>query len=122
MDSLLKQLNDVLKKIVDDVDDLSNEENKKAAQGVVQDLKNTSPRRTGRYAASWAIKSEALGGGAIGYTVYNKRGSVTHLLENGHVTVNGTGRVYPDTPSHKHIKPAEDRAVQKLITDLESKL
>lgn len=122
MDSLLKQLNDVLEDYIDEVDDLSNTEMKKAAQDTAKDLRSTSPKRTGRYAAAWAVKSEPLGGGAVGYTVYNKRGSLTHLLENGHVTVNGTGRVYPDTPSHKHIKPAEDRAVQKLITDLESKL
>lgn len=122
MDSLLKQLNDTLNDYVDEVDEIANDEMKKAAQGAAKDLRSTSPKRTGRYASSWTVKSEKLAGGAVSYTVYNKRGSVTHLLENGHVTVNGTGRVYPDTPSHKHIKPAEDRAVQKLITDLESKL
>lgn len=121
MDSLLKQLNDVLEDYIDEVDDLSNTEMKKAAQDTAKDLRSTSPKRTGRYAAAWAVKSEPLGGGAIGYTVYNKRGSLTHLLENGHVIRNKKGD-YGRAPAHPHIKPAEDRAVQKLITDLESKL
>lgn len=121
MDSLLKQLNDVLEDYIDEVDDLSNTEMKKAAQDTAKDLRSTSPRRTGRYAAAWAVKSEPLGGGAVAYTVYNKRGSLTHLLENGHVIRNKKGD-YGRAPAYPHIKPAEDRAVQKLITDLESKL
>lgn len=122
MDSLLKQLNDVLEDYIDEVDDLSNTEMKKAAQDTAKDLRSTSPKRTGRYASSWTVKSEKLAGGAVSYTVYNKTyGWKTALLENGHVIRNKKGD-YGRAPAHPHIKPAEDRAVQKLITDLESKL
>ena len=122
MDSLLKQLNDVLEEYIDEVDDLTNTEMKKAAQDTAKDLRSTSPKRTGRYAAAWAVKSEALAGGAMKYTVYNKTyGWKTTLLENGHVIKNKKGD-YGRAPAYPHIKPAEDRAVQKLITDLESKL
>lgn len=121
MDSLLKQLNDTLNDYVDEVDEIANDEMKKATQGAAKDLRSTSPKRTGRYASSWTVKSEKLAGGAMSYTVYNKRGSLTHLLENGHVIRNKKGE-YGRAPAHPHIKAAEDRAVQKLIADLESKL
>lgn len=121
MDSLLKQLNDTLNDYLDEVDEIANDEMKKAAQDTAKDLKSTSPKRTGRYAAGWSVKSENLAGGAKAYIVYNKRGSLTHLLENGHVIKNKKGE-YGRAPAHPHIKAAEDRAVQKLIANLESKL
>ncbi len=83
---------------------------KQAATETKRMLKETSPRRNGDYARSWSIKK-----GKDSYTVYNKIPSLTHLLEFGHITRNGTGRTFKATPAHPHIKDAEEFGTQRFI-------
>lgn len=73
----------------------------------VKRLKQTSPKRTGKYAKGWAAKAEKSGPFVTTVTVYNKnKPSLTHLLEHGHPTRDG-GRV----DGRPHIEPAEQEAV-----------
>ena len=81
----------------------------RVASQLVRRLKQTSPRRTGRYAKSWT-KTETKPPKAPAATVYNKDyGWRTYLLENGHAKVNG-GRVN----GVEHVYPAEQNAIRKL--------
>lgn len=89
------------------------------AKSTVKDLKNTSPKRTGDYAKTWAIKKQNMFNGDVYLIVHNtKHYQLTHLLENGHVIKNGRG-TYGRVRAIKHIKPAEDRAEQMLLNELE---
>lgn len=89
----------------------------RVASKVVQRLKQTSPRRTGRYAKSWT-KTETKPPKAPAATVYNKDyGWRTHLVENGHAKADG-GRV----EGFPHIAPAAEEAEQTLVADVESLL
>lgn len=116
MQGVEESINDVLEEYLDEVDEISEKEFVSAAKDLVNDLKSTSPKRTGRYAGAWTYKKEGNT-----YIIYNKRGQLTHLLENGHIIRNKKGE-YGRAPAHPHIKNAEQRAVQSLIQKLESKL
>ena len=73
------------------------------AKGAVKQLKETSPKRTGKYAAGWTRKKK---GKTI--IVHNRRYQLTHLLEKGHAK-RGGGRV----AARVHIAPVE-KEVQSL--------
>ncbi|MGH1014827.1 HK97 gp10 family phage protein [Bacillus mycoides] len=72
------------------------------ANDLVEELKQKSPKDTGKYAKGWRKKKD---GDAI--VVHNAlKPQVTHLLENGHAKAGG-GRA----PAQVHIRPAEEKAI-----------
>lgn len=96
----------------------------------VDELKATSPKRTGAYARSWAYKmmkgglkrSEKYNNKLV---VYNKKYyRIVHLLEKEHAK-RGGGRYYPDQASHGstvHVKPAQDKAEKTAFERIKDKL
>lgn len=82
----------------------------------VAELRRTSPKRKGKgggkYAKSWAVKTETTSGGLVTTCVIHNKDHyrLTHLLENGHETRNG-GR----TKAYPHIKPAEEHVVATYL-------
>lgn len=80
-----------------------------AAKEAATMLKNTSPKRTGKYANSWIAK-KVKGK----WVVHNKRYQLTHLLEKPHAKIGG-GLVQPIV----HIKPVEQQAIAKFIGRIE---
>ncbi|OJE47656.1 hypothetical protein BAQ49_05380 [Bacillus proteolyticus] len=74
----------------------------KVADNLVGELKQKSPKDTGKYAKGWRKKKD---GDAI--IVHNAlKPQVTHLLENGHAKASG-GRV----SAQVHIRPSEEKAI-----------
>lgn len=75
-----------------------------------------------KYAKGWTSKKDQ-GRLIHGVTIYNKYPGLPHLLEHGHATRNGTGRVFADTPGRVHIEPvatwAEDEVLDRVVTKLE---
>lgn len=111
--SLSDQLAEILGEFAQEVDDILITQEKKEAAAVAKDLRNTSPKMTGKYAKSWTYKKTETG-----FIVYNKQGWKTHLLENGHLTANGTKRVR----AIKHIKPAEEKGIKELIDNIKKEI
>ena len=98
---------DVLKKEIQDAGKLANNQ-----------ISQTAPRKTGRYAKSWAVKKVSETSNSLEVTVHSKnRYMLTHLLENGHAK-RGGGRV----AAIPHIAPAEEAAVQSLERNIEREL
>lgn len=94
----------------------------KVGKEAVKKLKATSPKKTGKYARSWTMKSEIGTGGVHTVTIYNsKHAFLTHLLENGHVIRNKKG-TYGRAPAHPHIKPVEQWANNELPAEIEREL
>lgn len=84
---------------------------KDVAKETVRTLKATSPRDTGEYARGWTSKVEFESMEDIRMRISNRtKPQLTHLLENGHATVNGD-RV----DGRPHIRPAEQAAADKLV-------
>lgn len=119
----LDNLGDEIKKIMNDyVDDINGNLDvitKRIGQKGAQALKNESKAKFNgdKYAGGWTyqVEKQRL------YTtvvIYNKKqAGLAHLLENGHVKANGTGR-YGFYPGVQHIYPVE----KELVASYESEV
>lgn len=82
-----------------------------AAKECVAEIKQKSPKRTGKYRRGWRTEVVFESNEDLRIVIHNKTsGQLTHLLELGHAKVNG-GRV----EGRPHIGPAEQRAKKNLI-------
>lgn len=89
----------------------------------VAELKGTSPRRRGKYAKGWRVKSSTQNNDRIEVIVHNATSyQLTHLLEHGHIKVLWGKRTHERVPAYPHIKKAEENAIEKLETELKVKL
>lgn len=121
MNEITREINKLMQDYKDELEKLADEEFAEVAKNTRDELRSTSPKLTGDYAAGWAVKKES-GVGVSNYIVYNKpEYRLTHLLENGHVIRNKKG-TYGRTSPIKHIQPAAEKAADELIERLESKL
>ena len=88
--SIEKQINEVWGKQKDKFDVKA----KSVAEQVTQELKRTSPKRTGHYSEGWdyreEVKSNGYGGTYKVFVVHNKHYRLTHLLNNGHASRDGS--------------------------------
>lgn len=115
--------NDVKKILEDysgDLTEAMNESIAEVAKEGSKRLRQTSPRRTGRYAKGWTQTVEK-GRLTISAIIHGKSGTyqLAHLLENGHLTRSGTR-----TKAISHIAPVEtwavDEAVKRTMRKLET--
>ena len=81
-------------------------------------LKQSAPRRTGKYAKGWTSKVDK-GFMTVEAVVYGKTGTyqLAHLLENGHAK-RGGGRTAPVV----HIAPVEEWAVSEVQKRIKEQL
>ena len=121
VDNMAKALAAELQNYCQDVTDGVKADVKSVAKDTVKELQSTSPvdtRRTGRrgrYAKGWkdavAFESDL----DIRVEVHNKTDyQLAHLLEFGHEVVVG-GKVVGHYDGQAHIRPAEEKAEEKLI-------
>ncbi|AJC11720.1 hypothetical protein JI75_02590 [Berryella intestinalis] len=79
-----------------------------AARVAVEELRATSPKGTGEYAAGWAASVKRPAPGSVEAVVGNRdKPGLTHLLEKGH------GGPHP-APARPHIEPAAERGIAEL--------
>lgn len=94
---------------------------KKGVQALKQTSRTQFQVHSGKYAKGWAMQTTQSRTGTT-VTIYNKQPGLPHLLEYGHVTRNGTGRTYPRTPAHEHIKPVADELITTFENEVKRKL
>ena len=91
---------------------------KAVSKKVVQEIAETAPKNTGRYAKSWKAKVTDESYSDIHVTVHSPTDyQLAHLLEHGHAKRNG-GR----TRAFPHIAPAEEHAEMMLEEELANRL
>ena len=118
VDQLAKEVMDGLEEYAGLADNVVKKEVQAAGKVAMTQIEQTAPRKTGRYAKSWAVKKTKETANALEVTVHSKnRYMLTHLLENGHAK-RGGGRV----AAIPHIAPAEEAAVQSLERNIETAL
>ncbi len=78
---------------------------------LAENIKNDSPKKSGKYAKGWTSKKLSEDNLNISYVVYNKnKPQITHLLENGHANRDGSR-----TEGIPHIEPN----CEKIETELD---
>ena len=91
---------------------------RKAGNSVKKDIAETAPKKTGKYAKSWTVKTMKDSATELELTVHSRnRYQLAHLLEHGHAKRNG-GR----TRAFPHIAPAEEKAVEQLEQEIRKSL
>ena len=99
-----------------DVVEKVNVSSDKVGKAAVKQLKQTSPKRYGNYAKSWAMKTEPEVGQPHKRIVHVKAPHyrLAHLLEYGHAKKGG-GRV----EGKPHIRPAEEQVIKDFVAEVE---
>lgn len=130
LDKLNEALAGILSEYADDVSanvsEIAQAMGKKGAQALRLKSQETFPVKpgakiTGEYAKGWTYQTEETRTSAT-VTIYNKHPALPHLLEHGHATRNGTGRTFPRTPGHEHIKPVADELIETFEREVLEKL
>lgn len=93
-----------------------NVSSERVGKTAVKQLKQTSPKRYGKYAKSWTMKTEPEVGQPHKRIVHVKAPHyrLTHLLEHGHAKKGG-GRV----EGKPHIRPAEEMVIREFMSEVE---
>ena len=82
---------------------------------LVKQVKEDAPIRTGSYKKNWKVKHEGLNTAHYKALIYNKdHYRLTHLLEYGHVTRDGTKR----TKAIPHLLKNEEKITKDFIDDI----
>ena len=112
---IMKYLMEYQEEIGEHVENLS----KKIGKEAVNELRANSPKGVRkRYCKGWTTQSSKIGRNKFVLKIYNKTdGSLTHLLEYGHATVDG-GR----TKAIVHIRPVEEKYSKKFEENLKEKV
>ena len=91
---------------------------RKAGNTVRNEIKSGAPSRTGKYAASWTVKTERETSQSLELVVHSRnRYQLAHLLEFGHAK-RGGGRV----AARPHIASAEQKGIEELEDAIERSL
>lgn len=91
---------------------------RKTATSVRKEISANAPKRTGKYAKSWATKKTKENSHSLEMTVHSKdRYQIAHLLEKGHAK-RGGGRV----EGKPHIAPAEENGADLLESLIKKEL
>jgi hypothetical protein len=99
-----------------DVVEKVNVSSEAVGKAAVKRLKQTSPKRYGKYAKSWTMKTEKLFGQPHTRIIHAKAPHyrLVHLLEHGHAKVGG-GRV----EGIPHVRPAEEEVIREFTREVE---
>lgn len=116
IDKLADEIAKELAKYSQEVVEKVNISSEKIGKEAVKQLRQTSPKKTGKYAKSWTMTTEKEFGQPHRRIIHAKAPHyrLTHLLEHGHAKVGG-GRV----EGKPHIRPAEEMVIQEFVREVE---
>jgi hypothetical protein len=103
---------------VEDIGEAVEEKSNQIGKEARDELKQTSPKKTGKYAKGWTVRKDKKNKNYYTVKVWNRTDyQLTHLLEFGHTTKNG-GR----TKAIPHIRPVEEKYKNKFEKQLKDKI
>lgn len=118
MSNSILEIKDILEDYSEEIQEAIATETERIAKMGMNRLKNTSPRRTGKYAKGWKVKT-IRGKNFINSTIHNSTNwQLTHLLEKPHVIRNKSG-TYGISKPQVHIFPVEQRCILEYEQSVE---
>ena len=116
IDQLAAEIAKELSKYSQEVVEKVNISSEKVGKATVKQLRQTSPKKTGKYAKSWTMTTEKAIGQPDLRIIHAKAPHyrLTHLLEHGHAK-RGGGRV----EGKPHIRPAEEMVIKEFVAEVE---
>ena len=118
MSELDEALSDVLTNYATDLREAINADTEAAAQRLKKAISADAPVKSGKQKRSWRIAKEYLGGVDLKTVVHSTDYRKVHLLENGHVTRNGTTRTKPtyyvSSNAERIIKEYEEQVAETI--------
>lgn len=117
-------LNDYANEINANLDTITREITKQGTQALKAESAatfGTVKRRKEKYAKTWTSAFETNSISRQG-VIYNTQAGLPHLLENGHVSRNGTGRTFGYVPGREHIAKVEKELERLFEQEVRSKL
>jgi len=112
-DSIL-DVNKILNEYSNDIQEAISKDAQEVSKKGVAELKNTSPKRTGKYRKGWRMKTKK-GRYEIECIIHNSEYMLTHLLEKPHALRNGR-----TSKPQIHIAPVEEMCVSQYERDVEN--
>lgn len=120
MEKLLAEYSDDVKSNLDEATKTIMKQGVKMLRSESKAKFGTSEKRKKKYAASWTTQFET-GRMSTQGTIYNTEAGLPHLLENGHVSSNGTGR-YGQVEGREHIAPVDEKIAVAFEREVKKKL
>ena len=118
MSELDEALTDVLTNYATDLREAINADTEAAAQRLKKAISADAPVKTGKQKKSWRIAKEYLGGVDLKTVVHSTDYRKVHLIENGHVTRDGTTRTKPtyyvSSNAERIIKEYEEQVAETI--------
>lgn len=117
-DSIL-DIKDILEEYSLDIQEGIFEAAENVAKKGASELRNASPKRTGKYRSGWRVQKNK-GKSYVDCTIHNSKAwQLTHLLERPHAIRNKYGTWGTSKPQ-VHIKPVEERCVREYEKEVEN--
>ena len=125
LETAVKQILDTYNNEVNkNLDAITKDVTKKGVQAIQSESAEkfgTTKKRREKYAKTWTSKFESKKFSRQGI-IYNKQAGLPHLLENGHVSRNGTGRTFGRVSGREHIGKVETEIERIFEEEVLSKL
>lgn len=121
-DKLGAEIDKILAKYGDEVEENIDAIRKKVAQKGAQALRNESKSKFNGtdYAKGWTV-TEVKNPHYTSAVIHNKKPGLPHLLEYGHVLILG-GRTVGRVQGREHIAPVEQKLIEEFENEVVSKL
>lgn len=112
LNQLSDEINKALSQYSDEIADKVDKTVKIVSNELCDELKTTSPKRTGKYQKGWKITVNGRKKGNKSVVIHNERYQLTYVLENGHEIrkVKG-GESIGKAKAVLHIKPIEEKYI-----------
>ena len=128
IENFADEIQKILDEYGDEVDEKLNEITTRIGKKGAQLLKSeslekfpSSKKHKKRYGSTWTAKAERKRLYTT-VTIYNSQPGLPHLLENGHLVKNGTGRVLGQAEAHPHIYEVEEKIIKEYEKEVKNKL
>ena len=122
-DKLGAEVEKILSKYGDEINENIDAIRKKVAQKGAQTLRNESKAKfggSGDYAKGWTV-TEVKYPNYTSAVIHNKLPGLPHLLEHGHALVRG-GRKVGEVQGREHIAPVEEKLNEEFVNQVVSQL